>query len=381
MDRSNYKRLGDYIATTDVRNRDLNVSRLLGVSVDKTMFPSIANTIGTDFSTYKILYPGQFVYIPDTSRRGDKIAISLLSENEKVIVSSAYTTFEVLDTNKLHPEYLMMWFRRPEFDRYARFKSNGSAREIFSWDEMCEVYLPVPDITTQRRIVAEYQAVEKRIATNERLISKLEETAQAIYKKMFIDDIDPAHLPDYLHLSTVGNFCQKTTSGGTPSRTTQEFWVNGTINWLKSGEVHNNVILDTEEQITQSAVKGSAAKLIPSGSVIMAMYGATAGQVAYLQTETTTNQACCNMICSDEKRAAYLFFHLLFNQDSIKRLANGGAQENLSQDLITKTLIFDSSDKNLFTPYLTILNEIVALSKEIKVNYMFNSLLLSRISE
>ena len=203
MDRSNYKRLGDYIATTDVRNRDLNVSRLLGVSVDKTMFPSIANTIGTDFSTYKILYPGQFVYIPDTSRRGDKIAISLLSENEKVIVSSAYTTFEVLDTNKLDPEYLMMWFRRPEFDRYARFKSNGSAREIFSWDEMCEVYLPVPDIATQRRIVAEYQAVEKRIATNEQLIAKLEETAQTIYKKMFVDDIDPAHLPDGWRMGTL----------------------------------------------------------------------------------------------------------------------------------------------------------------------------------
>ena len=203
MDRSNYKRLGDYIATTDVRNRDLNVSRLLGVSVDKTMFPSIANTIGTDFSTYKILYPGQFVYIPDTSRRGDKIAISLLSENEKVIVSSAYTTFEVLDTNKLHPEYLMMWFRRPEFDRYARFKSNGSAREIFSWDEMCEVYLPVPDIATQRRIVAEYQAIEKRIATNEQLIAKLEETAQTIYKKMFVEDINPEHLPNGWHMGNL----------------------------------------------------------------------------------------------------------------------------------------------------------------------------------
>lgn len=216
MDRSNYKRLGDYIATTDVRNRDLNVSRLLGVSVDKTMFPSIANTIGTDFSTYKILYPGQFVYIPDTSRRGDKIAISLLSENEKVIVSSAYTTFEVLDTNKLHPEYLMMWFRRPEFDRYARFKSNGSAREIFSWDEMCEVYLPVPDIATQRRIVAEYQAVEKRIAMNERLIAKLEETAQAIYKKMFVDDIDPAHLPDGWRIGGIDEIAKLKAGGDKP---------------------------------------------------------------------------------------------------------------------------------------------------------------------
>jgi len=94
----------------------------------------------------------------------------------------------------------MMWALRPEFDRYARFKSNGSAREIFSWDEMCEVYLPVPDIATQRKIVAEYQAIENRIATNERLIAKLEETAQAIYKKMFVDDIDPEHLPEGWHI-------------------------------------------------------------------------------------------------------------------------------------------------------------------------------------
>ena len=381
MDRSNYKRLGDYIRSVDVRNRDLAVTNLLGVSISKTFIPSIANTIGTDMSTYKVVEPYQFAYGPVTSRNGDKITFALYKGTEKCIISQAYETFEIVDKEQLDPDYLMMWALRPEFDRYARFKSNGSAREIFSWDEMCEVYLPVPDIATQRRIVAEYQAVEKRIATNERLIAKLEETAQTIYKKMFVDDIDQAHLPDYLHLSTVGDFCQKTTSGGTPSRTTQEFWVNGTINWLKSGEVHNNVILDTEEKITQSAVKGSAAKLIPSGSVIMAMYGATAGQVAYLQTETTTNQACCNMICSDEKRAAYLFFHLLFNQDSIKRLANGGAQENLSQDLITKTHVFDSSDKNLFTPFSTILNEIVALSKENKVNYTLNSLLLSRLSE
>ena len=381
MDRSNYKRLGDYIRSVDVRNRDLAVTNLLGVSISKTFIPSIANTIGTDMSTYKVVEPYQFAYGPVTSRNGDKITFALYKGTEKCIISQAYETFEIIDKEQLDPDYLMMWALRPEFDRYARFKSNGSAREIFSWDEMCEVYLPVPDIVTQRRIVAEYQAVERRIAINEQLIAKLKDTAHTIYKKMFVDDIDPAHLPDYLHLSTVGDFCQKTTSGGTPSRTTQEFWVNGTINWLKSGEVHNNVILDTEEQITQSAVKGSSAKLIPSGSVIMAMYGATAGQVAYLQTETTTNQACCNMICSDEKRAAYLFFHLLFNQDSIKRLANGGAQENLSQDLITKTHIFDSSDKNLFTPYLTILNEIVALNKENKVNSMLNSLLLSRLSE
>lgn len=381
MFRDQYKRLGDYIHQVDVRNRDLAVHDLKGLSMTKEFRESTSNIVGVDLSKYKVVNPGVFAFDTMSVIRVHKVPIILNTGNVPVIISPAYITFVSNDENILDSNYLRMWVRRPEFDRYADFKSDAAVRGGYGWDELCDTLIRIPTIEEQRRIVAEYQAVEKRIATNERLIAKLEETAQTIYKKMFVDDIDPAHLPDYLHLSTVGDFCQKTTSGGTPSRTTQEFWVNGTINWLKSGEVHNNVILDTEEQITQSAVKGSAAKLIPSGSVIMAMYGATAGQVAYLQTETTTNQACCNMICSDEKRAAYLFFHLLFNQDSIKRLANGGAQENLSQDLITKTHVFDSSDKNLFTPFSTILNEIVALSKENKVNYTLNSLLLSRLSE
>ena len=195
MDRSNYKRLGDYIRSVDVRNRDLAVTNLLGVSISKTFIPSIANTIGTDMSTYKVVEPYQFAYGPVTSRNGDKITFALYKGTEQCIISQAYETFEIVDREKLDPDYLMMWALRPEFDRYARFKSNGSAREIFSWDEMCEVYLPVPDIATQRRIVAEYQAVEKRIATNEQLIAKLKETAQAIYKKMFDDEISPDHLP------------------------------------------------------------------------------------------------------------------------------------------------------------------------------------------
>ena len=203
MDRSNYKRLGDYIRSVDVRNRDLAVTNLLGVSISKTFIPSIANTIGTDMSTYKVVEPYQFAYGPVTSRNGDKITFALYKGTEKCIISQAYETFEIVDKEQLDPDYLMMWALRPEFDRYARFKSNGSAREIFSWDEMCEVYLPVPDIATQRRIVAEYQAVEKRIATNEQLIGKLEETAQTIYKKMFVDDINPAHLPDGWRMGTL----------------------------------------------------------------------------------------------------------------------------------------------------------------------------------
>ena len=126
-----YKRLGNYIREVNVRNRDLKVTNLLGLSVSKEFMPLIANTIGTDMSTYKVVERDQLVYIADTSRRGDKIAIGLLDKYDNAIVSQAYTVFEVIDYEQLLPEYLMMWFRRPEFDRYARFHSHGSAREIF----------------------------------------------------------------------------------------------------------------------------------------------------------------------------------------------------------------------------------------------------------
>lgn len=191
-----YKRLGDYIREVDVRNRDLSVTTLLGVSISKEFIPSIANTIGTDMSTYKIVRKGQFAYGPVTSRNGDKVSIALLANEDNAIISQAYTVFEVKDTNELLPEYLMMWFRRPEFDRYARFHSHGSAREIFDWSEMCDVMLPIPSIERQREIIAEYETLSKRIRLNEQMISTLEATAQTLYRKMFVDGIDKENLPD-----------------------------------------------------------------------------------------------------------------------------------------------------------------------------------------
>ena len=114
-----YKRLGDYIREVDVRNRDLEVTKLLGVSISKEFMPSIANTIGTDMSSYKVVEPRQFAYGPVTSRNGDKVSIALYKGDEKAIVSQAYIIFEVKNKQELLPEYLTMWFRRPGFDRYA----------------------------------------------------------------------------------------------------------------------------------------------------------------------------------------------------------------------------------------------------------------------
>lgn len=185
--KSHYKLLGDYIREVNVRNSELKDLNLLGISIQKEFIPSIANTIGTDMAKYKIVKRNQFAYGTVTSRNGDKISIALLQDYDEALISQAYISFEVIDENKLSPEYLMMWFRRQEFDRYARYMSYGSAREVFSWDEMCNVKLPVPTIEKQREIVKEYNIILNRIKLNENMINKLEDLAQTIYKQWFVD--------------------------------------------------------------------------------------------------------------------------------------------------------------------------------------------------
>jgi type I restriction enzyme, S subunit len=362
---SNYKRLGDYIQEVNIRNRDLSNIPLLGVSIKKVLMPSIANIIGTDMSTYKLIQKNQFAYGPVTSRNGDKISIALLEEYDNAMVSQAYTVFEVIDESKLLPEYLMMWFRRPEFDRYARFMSHGSAREIFSWTEMCETLLPIPSIEKQQEIVKEYHIIQNRITLNNQLISKLEETAQAVYKQWFEDFEFPdenglsyksnggkmvwcaemeKEIPEGWMVVPIKDFCKEMKNGATPSRDNLEYWNSKDIPWIKTGEVSNNILLEAEEYISELGHKNSSTKLLPINTVLMAMYGATAGQVAFLKLETTTNQACCAMICDTIEKAALLYFYLLSNQKEIANMAIGGAQPNLSKNIIEELPIIKPNE-------------------------------------
>ena len=182
-----YKILGDYIRLVDERNKNLAVTKLLGVSISKKFIPSIANIVGTDLSNYKIVRTGQFAYGPVTSRNGEKISIAYLDE-EDCIISSSYTVFEVENREELDPEYLMLWFSRPEFDRYARYKSHGSVREIFDWNELCMVELPVPDIEKQRKIVKAYKTLTDRIALKQQINDNLANTEQAILVETVINN-------------------------------------------------------------------------------------------------------------------------------------------------------------------------------------------------
>ena len=215
--RNGYVRLGDYIRQVDNRNTEGKKENLLGVSVQKQFIPSIANTVGTDFTSYKVVKRGQFTYIPDTSRRGDKIGIALLKDYDEGLVSNVYTIFEVADTSKLLPEYLMLWFSRPEFDRYARFKSHGSVREIFDWEEMCGVELPIPSIDKQWDIVKTYNAITDRISLKRKINDNLAATAQAIYRKTFVDDIDAVNLPENWRFSALGDVANLSAGGDRPT--------------------------------------------------------------------------------------------------------------------------------------------------------------------
>ena len=201
-------RLGDYIREVNVRNRDLKVTRLLGVGLEKKFFPSIANIIGTDLSNYKVIKKGQFGCKFMSVGRDGILPVSILEDDEPAIISSAYYAFEVNDPNELLPEYLMMWLSRPEFDRELWFYSGGDVRGGVNYEAFCDMPIYFPSIERQREIVSEYETLTRRIRLNEQMIEKLEATAQALYRKTFVDNINKENLPEGWRIGTLGDICK-----------------------------------------------------------------------------------------------------------------------------------------------------------------------------
>ena len=187
--KSNYKKLGDFIQQVKKRNNDnsLTVDNLRGINISKEFMPSVANVTGTDLSVYKVVEKNQFAYNPMHVGRDEILPISMLVNQNRVIVSPAYVIFEIVDTDKLLPEYLMIWCRRSEFDRNAWFTTDSSVRGGFNWEDFCDLELPVPTLEKQKEIIKEYHTITDRIKLNEQLNQKLEDTAQSIYKEWFVN--------------------------------------------------------------------------------------------------------------------------------------------------------------------------------------------------
>lgn len=224
-----YDTLGNYIRLVDYRNRDLISTNVQGISIDKEFIPSVANVIGTDLSKYKLISKGIFACNPMHVGRDERLPIALYSNLTPAIVSPAYFMFEVIDSSILDEEYLMLWFRRPQFDRICWFKTDGSVRGGITWEDICRIDICVPPIEEQRRIVHCYQVVTERIHILQSLNSKYDEMMKAIYRHMFSNDykisdsnasldtlcldIQRGYTPIYSSNSTIYDLNQKVNKG------------------------------------------------------------------------------------------------------------------------------------------------------------------------
>ena len=335
--KSNYKKLGGYIRQVDKRNSDarLGEDNLYGISVTKEFIISHANLVGVTFDSYKVVVPRQFAYIPDTSRRGDKIAISLNSFGEDIIVSSICSVFEIINENQLLPEYLMLWFMRPEFDRYARFMSNGSAREVFDWDCMCGVELPVPPISEQRKIIHDYQVITSRIELLKNINDNLEAQAQAFFEEKFASMYLSDVLPKGWKKRRLDSIC--TVKGGKRLPAESELLDYPTAHpYIRVRDVGDNryvCLTDQFQYIDEETYQAISKYIVGSNDIIISIVG-TIGLIGKIHT--TLNKAnltenCVKLTDIKEVTPDYLYYTLCMkkNNKEIDLLTVGAVQAKL----------------------------------------------------
>ena len=373
--KSNYDILGNHIRLVDVRNKDNIIDNVLGISIDKYFMPSVANVIGTDLSRYKLISKGQFACNPMHVGRDEKLPVALYTKDNPAIISPAYFMFEIIDNTILDENYLMMWFRRPEFDRICWLHTDSSVRGGITWEDICRLEFPVPDIVEQRKIVKAYKTITDRIALKKLINDNLFEQGKTLLRHLY----DNAEL--FSEITNLDSFCSNVVSGGTPSRTVDQFWNSNDVAWLKNGEIKNNIILSTEEYISEAGLKGSSAKLVPIYSVNMAMYCVSEIQVSLSCIPLATNQAVLNLSTESFRKSCFVYYLLATYGNKITSQANGSAQQNLSKEKIISyefpcpnldDIAFDFLEINM-QERIRIAKELVCLS-EMKVA------LLSRLS-
>ena len=378
-----YRLLGDFIQPVDERNRDLKIDYLLGVSISKQFIPSIANIVGTDLSSYKIVRTGQFAYGPVTSRNGEKISIALLRDKD-CIISSSYTVFEVVSKNALDPEYLMLWFSRPEFDRYARYMSHGSVREIFDWDELCKVELPVPSIEKQRGIVKAYNTITDRIELKRKINDNLEAAALSIYKCFFVDYIPfDGSQPSSWKEVTVDDIASDVICGKTPPTADPQNY-GGTIPFITIPDMHGSVYTtSTARFLSEKGASTQPGKMLPANSVCVSCI-ASVGLVCLTAEPSQTNQQINSIICKDQISPFYVYTKMTTLNEYLKQLGAGGSTTlNINKTLFGQIQILlpdEASMKEYHNKVEPLFSSIRENQYEIQHLESLKRLLLSQIS-
>lgn len=377
--KSNYKPIGNYIRKVETRNRDLKVTRLLGLSMTKEFRETTSNIVGTDMSVYKVMSKYQFACDFMSPIRVSKLPVVLKLDDEPNLVSPAYPVFEVINRNELDPEYLMMWFRRPEFDRYATFKCDAAIRGGYEWTELCETLIPVPPITKQREIVKEYNTIQNRIQLNEQLIQKLEETAQAIYREWFVVNADEnwikAEIKDFGNVVT----------GKTPSSENPEDFGNE-MPFITPGDFknYNKFALGAERSLSESGYTKLKNKILPKGAVIVTCIGSDMGKISISVKDCITNQQMNSIVVKKSFYTDFLYYYLQSIADEIKGIAMGGStMPMLSKTDFEKIEIIKPENNILFKfeRVMKPMNEMsIAYSKEIQKLTEMKDLLLSKLA-
>ncbi len=332
---STYKRLGDYIREINVRNKDLSVTKLMGINIDKYFMPSVANVIGTDMSNYKVVANGQFACNLMHVGRDEKIPVALNTE-DPIIVSPAYFVFEVCD-NTLLPEYLELSLRNPEFDRNAWFHTDGDVRGGMDKEGMKDLLIPVPPLEEQRSIVSRYKAIETRIANNKQTIAKLEEAAQALYRKMFVDDVDVENLPDGWRMGCLGEVCSKIGSGSTPKGGKDSYLTEG-ISLIRSMNVFDfHFEREDLAYITESQAKALDSVTVQEKDVLLNITGASVGRCCMVPTDILPARVNQHVMIIRANEINYQIFLLYqINSERTKRNLLSASESGSTREALTK---------------------------------------------
>ena len=378
-----YQRLGDYIREVNVRNKDLMVTKPMGINIEKHFMPSVANVIGTDLSTYKLVSNMQFACNLMHVGRDEKIPMAMLTEDNPIIVSPAYFVFEVIEPKALLPDYLMMWFRRKEFDRNAWFYTDADVRGGMNKEALMDMRLPIPSITRQREIVSEYETLSRRIRLNEQMIEKLEATAQALYRKMFVDGIDKENLPDGWRMGTLGEFGNIIT-GKTPSSDNPEDF-GETIPFVTPGDfqTYNKFVIGAERMLSEMGKQRLKGKILPIGSVIVTCIGSDMGKVAVASEDCITNQQMNSIVLTHSEDSDFLFYFLTSMSVELKAMALGSSTMPLLNKSDFEKIEIPVPPRNMLMDFAQLLsgaNKIMLLkSKENSKLSELQSLLLAKM--
>lgn len=349
---STYKRLGDYIREVDVRNTDLNVNKLVGLTIAKAFIPSVANTIGTDLSKYKVIKENQFACSLMQVSRDGKMPIAIF-KGEDAIMSPAYPVFEICN-EELLPDYLNMWFMRPEFDREAVFYAVGGVRGSLDWNDFMDMKLPIPSLEEQHRIVARYKAIENRIANNKQTIVKLEETAQALYRKMFVDGIDVENLPEGWRMGTLGEVCY--------SFSKSHSFNKDKLIFLNTSDVYDGKILISNYSDVAS-LPGQAKKSIQKTDILFSEIRPANRRFAFVRIDSEDYIVSTKLMvlrCKENIWTPYRLYNYLTSNEMLNNLqmeAEGSSgtfpQITFEENLSTKPIVLaDKKSEEWFSDYL-----------------------------